>query len=397
MDMKIKKNKPVWLQLLDIKKKSPLLFQICFIYLMIELIVFVAPVFVPATTYISYYLTDKAKGKTQSFFNNKNSLIPDDVTGWKNNPEFTRGNWIIDRHGSRNIHDFTTNKSDKKRVLFLGSSMINGGSRIKNSETISAYIEDGDIEALNFATMMYSIDQVLLDYQSRLYKYEPDIIVVGIDLEPTAGLKNHYIPFRFPLEENMPYIKSRFTLKSGTLELVKASPDKLLAELGSNSTLLDFLAENDSFYFKFKFYCHMGFLPISDKIRKICLKAVSLSRYFYNDYDGTHLLETIMNELVTQAKQNGSEVVFLMNTDRTVLKRGGIHKFLPDLYEKNLIRIASQGFNVIDLRKILRANENKGRLFAADQSHYSAISNKIIAEAIKPVIKSKIRMKSVKE
>jgi len=34
--------------------------------------------------------------------------------------------------------------------------MVNGDTHVKNNETISAYVEDEDVDALNFGTMMYS-------------------------------------------------------------------------------------------------------------------------------------------------------------------------------------------------------------------------------------------------
>ena len=276
--------------------------------------------------------------------------------------------------------------------------MINGGSRIKNSETISAGLEDEKIETLNFATMMYSMDQVYLDYTNRLYKYDPDVIIVGIDVEPGAGLKNHYIPFRFPEEENMPYLKPRFELKGDGIELINVSPEDMLAAINGNPELIHFLSENDGFYYRFEMDCRMGVLPLSGMFKYLSLKSIRFKRYFIEDTSGNLILIRIMDQLIKEADKNGADVIFLMNTDQTIFEGSGVHKYLNDIYGNQLALLKSKGFQVVDIREIFRKSGKPGRkLFAKDRSHYSVLGNKFIAEALRPIVYNQINSKKIAE
>ncbi len=386
--MDIHTEEPVRSPLMHMKERAPLLYRIFVFYFAAEfLTIFIIPFILPETTYLSLYLSNKAKEKTRLFFKNENSLIPDELAGWKNRPGMSRKNWVIDQHGSRATHDFSFQKQKPVRVMFLGSSMINGGTRITNKETISAYLEDAQIETLNFGTMMYSLDQVLLTYQDRLHRFNPDIIVVGIDIEPIAGLKNHYIPFRMPAEENVPYIKPRFELHSEKLNLIRVSAQRMLENIPENEALISFLSENDAFYYKFSSFCHMGMLPGSSGVRYIYLKTHRLLRYFKSDPQGELLLKAIVKQIRLEAKKHGASALFLMNTDETTLLQSGIHGYLKDLYEHELSLLKSSGARLIDVRAIFRESRmGSSALFDPDHSHYSAKGNKVIAEALKKEI-----------
>ena len=375
-------------QILNMNKNAPLLYNIVLTYLLLEFtVVVVFPFIVPETTYLSFYLSDKAQEKTRSFFENKNSLIPDEITGWVNRPGIKKKTWVIDNHGSRSTHDISFKKKKPLRVMFLGSSMINGGTNISNFQTISAYLEDKEIEAINFGTMMYSLDQVLLGLKSRYKKYESDYLIVGIDIEPKAGLKNHYIPFRYPEEENVPYIKPRFELTHDGLRLIETSPKELLSHVPYNNELIEFLSENDGYYFKFRSYKRFGLLPASSGFRYIYLKLMRLEKYLIDDPDSDSLLIALVNEINKEASQNGMKTVFLLNTDRTTLIRSGYHKYLKDLYAYNLKMLEDEGIQVVDVRQIFRDSKiRSSKLFAADESHYSADGNKLIAESLKKII-----------
>jgi len=383
--MENKKERPIWKHLFKLKKSAPVLYKFLFIYIIAEIFVIcILPFILDKTIYLSFYLSSQAKEKTHLFFKNQNSMIPDEVVGWKNRPMTTKKSWIIDENGSRATHKFSFDKQKSIRVMFLGSSMINGGTRISNHETISAYLEDDMIETINFGTMMYSLDQVLLSYRTNLYKYNEDILVVGIDIEANEGLINHYIPFRFPQEENVPYIKPRFEICSGNLRLIEVSPKKMLENIPNNNFLIKFLSENDSFYYKFDTFCYFGMLPVSGSIRNGSLKLIRLEKYFVDNSSGDALLLAIINEIKFEAEKNGSRVIFLMNTDKTIILRSGIYRFLKDLYNHQFEMLLEKGLNVIDIRSVfLHSHVNYEILFDADQSHYSASGNKIIADKLK--------------
>lgn len=381
-------SEPVWRQIIHLRRNAPLIYKMLTFYCVAELIsIFVLPIIIPKTTYLSLYLSNKAKEQTRLFFKNQNSLIPDDISGWKNRPGMRKKNWVIDQNGSRSTHDFSFQKQKPVRVMFLGSSMINGGTRITNHETISAYLEDEKVETLNFGTMMYSLDQVLLSYRHLLSRFNPDIIVVGIDIEPIAGLKNHYIPLQYPEEENVPYIKPRFELNSGKLNLINVPIRKMLENIPENEALIDFLSANDAFFYKFSTFCHMGMLPISGGLRHVYLKLCRFNRYFENEQQGDLLLETLVKEIQLEAEKRSARALFLMNTDETTLLQSGIYRYLKDMYGHELKMLRSKGVKVIDVREAFRDSRISSEvLFDADRSHYSAKGNKIIAEVLKTEI-----------
>ena len=140
-------------------------------------------VFVSACVWLTVLLLPWRPWSTREFLDGDHLLLPDDVVGWSNRPDVAEGNWQIDSLGSRSSHPATALPGKAVRVLFLGSSMINGGTRVTNRETVAAFTEDADIEALNFGTMMYSLDQVLLSYTEKLEYLGADVIVVGLDAE----------------------------------------------------------------------------------------------------------------------------------------------------------------------------------------------------------------------
>jgi hypothetical protein len=381
-----------WRGFVHIRQGAPIIFGIVCFYCMAEIIaVLILPLILPKTFYLSLYLSSQAKEKTRMFLKNQNSLIPDTAAGWKNHPNFIRNNWIIDRHGSRATHEFTFQKQKSVRVMFLGSSMMNGGTSITNQETISAYLEDEKIEALNFGTMMYSLDQVVLAYQDQLYQFNADVIVVGIDIDPIEGLKNHYIPLRYPQEENVPYLKPRFYIDQDKLRLVNVSASRLLENVPKSNDLIEFLSKNDAFYYEFSTFCHMGMLPLSASIRHLYLKLRHFNRYFESDPQDEMLLKAVVREIELEAMSHHSKVIFLMNTDETTFLKSGIHKYLKDLYGQELNSLRSKGANIIDVRAVLRDSRiESDDLFAADHSHYSAMANQIIAEALKKEIHKEV-------
>jgi hypothetical protein len=376
---------------MDIGADAPIMVRTLLILLLFEVVVvLVAPLMIPNARYLSWYLSDRAKEATQQFLQGEGILIPDEDTGWKNRPDVSKGNWIIDSNGSRSTHTFTNQRTKPIRALFLGSSMINGGTDISNDESLSAYSEDEKIEALNFGTMMYAFDQVLLAYRSELHNYDADVLVIGLDADPTAGLMNHYLPFRFRKEANMPFVKPRFVLDSGLLKEVKISPEVMLRDVPDSPALIDFLADNDSFYFNFESYRHMGFLPLSAGIRTLWIRAEKFLDYFRSDSEGQLILNALMEEMVREAGKHNTEVVFVMLPDHQIFTGGGLYRFAPDNYERRCEQLRSSGFDVIDARRILRESAKPAsELFYVDQVHFTAAANRLIGQSLRPIIRAK--------
>jgi hypothetical protein len=377
-------------------KNAPLLLRILLIWLILEVAgCLVVPSFIPRSWYLSWYLGKKGREETHRFLKGEAYLIPDEWCGWKNKPNANRENWIIDEHGARSTHLFTTQPAKSTRVVFLGSSMINGGMHISNNETISAFLETDDIEALNFGTMMYSVDQCLQAYRHRLHRYNARVVFVGLDGVPTAPLKNLYLPFRMQKEENMPYLKPRFELDGGSLRFINTPVEALLSRVPNSPVLLQFLSGHDSFYPQFETYCRFNLMPLSAMTRFTYYKLINLLNYFRHDLEGDQLLVAVMNEMVREAEKHGAQGIFLTLPTRRTCTRPGIYRFLPDVYQYYVNKLKNQGFNVVDIREIFyKCGQPFNQLFTADEVHYTPLANRIIAKALCPIITNISNIKS---
>ncbi len=237
---------------------------VLFLFLAEVLVAVVAPALLSDRLYLRAYLGRDARESTIQIAGDLGSYLTwNPVTGWRNRPNSSRKKWQVDEHGARATHAFGQHKEGRRRILFLGDSMTNGGTAVTRDETISAYVEDADTEALNFGTMLFGLDQMLLDYEDRLGAFEADVVVVGLSENAMAGLANRYIPFRRRSETNMPYFKPRFAIESGRLRLIPVPPRDAYERLLTRADLLPELRETDDFYGEFAAFKRCGWLPLS--------------------------------------------------------------------------------------------------------------------------------------
>jgi len=326
---------------------------------------------------------------THKFLDGKAVLVPDKIAGWRTKPGVAIRNWITDTQGSRFAHQQLGLAKKPLRIMMLGSSMVNGGTAVRNDQTISAYLEDDQVEVLNFGTMMYSIDQCLLRYRAELYKYGARELIVGIESGPTDGLKNLYVPFRMRDEANMPFLKPRFELSGGSLKLVPVDPELQLAGVPRSRELLEFLAKHDDFYPHFSNYCRTGFSPLAACYKFLAYKASNLSSYFMPEKGRNDLLLALMAEMVKEGRKHGAEVIFVALPVQTDLAERGVHRFLPDAYARTLRIIQSRDFVVVDGRRaLLSSNQPASQLLSEDGIHYKPTANKVIADALRTIVKT---------
>ncbi len=375
----------IYNRLTSLRHRVPLLFWSLCVLLLFEFGgILVLPLFVSRTQYLSWYLGSQSIDATRRFLYGDAYLVPDKFAGWRNRPNVAIGNWIIDAYGARSTHLILGVSAQSSRIMVLGSSMINGGTNIKNDETISAYLEDADEEVLNFGTMMYSVDQCLRAYQHDLHKYGAKVVLVGLDTLSAEGLRNHYIPFRMRDEKNMPYIKPRYELANGGLRLIPVEPEVQLAHVPKSTELLDFLKQNDQFYHNFSDYCRMDFSPLAASSNFLCNKLVNLYRRFLPDKERGDLLLTVMKEMESVAREHGAQVIFIMLPQQKDFVHRGIRRFLPDVYSRSFNIIESRGFDVIDGRQaLLNSGEPLDQLFQVDGIHYKPLANRLVAQAIR--------------
>ena len=374
-----------------VRRKAPLLFRAICIWLALELaIAFIGPLCIPKSQYLSWYLGSKTLMATRKFLVGNAVLVPDKVAGWRNKPNVAIRNWVTDAQGCRFAHQQLGLAKKPMRIMMLGSSMVNGGTGVRNDQTISAYLEDDRVEVLNFGTMMYSMDQCLLRYRAELYKYGARELIVGIESGPTDGLKNLYVPFRMRDEANMPYLKPRFEFSGGSLKLVPVDPELQLTGVPQCRELLEFLGKHDDFYPHFSDYCRTGFSPLAASCQFLTYKALSLSGYFLPEKGRNDLLLALMDQMVKEARKHGAGVVFVMLPVQADLDRRGVHRFLPDVYARTLRTIRARNFVVVDGRRaLLSSNEPASQLLSEDGIHYRPAANEVIADALRTIVKTR--------
>jgi len=380
---------PVWRQLLRLRCTAPAVFWTVIVLLSAEfLVVFVAPLIVPEYIYLSLYLNEEARQSTKRFLDGRDIfLLRDEVVGWRNRPNTSRGNWQIDAHGGRHTHPITKEPGRQRRVLFLGSSLINGGVEISNDETISACLEDSLTESLNFGTMMYSLDQSYLAYTHRLHEYNAKVIVIGLSGNAYGRLSNQYIPFRTKSEVYMPYVKPRFIIRSDTLELVPIPAKRIHRELFDNSNFLEYLKHTDEYYAEFAAYQRFVFLPLSSTVWYRYKRFRNMLRLVRGNEDELPLLKSLMNRMVAATRDNDASIIFLFLPDRTTTRPTGWRALLPDHYGKLIARLQTAGFPILDAREVFRhSGLPVSDLYYIDDRHFSATGNRLIAAALRKAI-----------
>ena len=383
------KDRPVCLQLLRLRSLSPLVFYTVLFLLLGHLVAAVVmPLFVPDEIYLYLYLGKDARESTKKFIDGKHPfLVYDDILGWRNRSNVKHDKWNTDEHGARTTHRLSASSSGKRVVMFLGNSLMNGGTNVSNEETIPAYIEDASTESVNFATMLYALDQVYLNYKERLGGYKADVVVVGLPGESTAGLLNQYIPFRVRFENKMPFFKPRFEMHSGELSIVSVPSLKTYERLFNNPDVLKTLVKTDAYYSEFSRYKRFGLMPGSSGIYSMFERIRYHARWIRGDAEGMPLLRKLINQIVLEARERNAAIIFVALPDLRTVAPGAWQVYLPDIYEKRVNDLKGEGYDLLDVRPVLRQSGiPPEKLFQADGVHYSSAGNRIIAAALKNII-----------
>ena len=350
--------------------------------------IFVGPSVIPGKYYLKLYLDDRAEKNTQEFLTQTGRyFVRDDLLGWSNMPNFSQNNWRTDQYGSRATHDLAVEPSRPNRILFLGSSLINGSVYVTNDETISAYIEDSLIEAVNFGTMRYSIDQSYLAWRDRLADWDPNVIVVGICESDCAGIVNRYLPFRHHQDYNMPFLKPRFVLDGDSLKLLPVPEASQHRAMFTEGALLDNFSRTDEYYDRFVAFERFGITPLAYGFYKLYNKAAKIWEMRNPTSGHEKLLSAIMRKFVNEAGAHGATVVFLALPSFENTAPPGWHKYFPDRYRVMVDRLRSEGFMVLDIRETLQHSGLPARkLYESDLYHYSAKGNRLIADATRQAV-----------
>lgn len=188
--------------------------------------------------------------QTDQFLSGKLHIEPDEIRGWRNRPAAIKGNIQFDKYGSRSHHGIDPQSPKKMRIVFVGDSRMLGGDGITNEQTINAFIENSGIEALNFSSPDYSLDQSFLTMQAVQESFQPDVYVIGIGSQPGRLLRCLFLPF-FDISI-LPRMKPRFVDHNPRLELLVPPYRRLLQHFPENPDLIPYLKKKDGLFYRFQ-------------------------------------------------------------------------------------------------------------------------------------------------
>ncbi len=376
----------------ELPSKAPVLCATVTLWLLAELFaVIVLPQVLPLHQYLQWYLSETAEHNFVEFTENSASFLEYDAqVGWRNRPGASFGSWSVASDGSRPASTSTTDNispDPKADVVFLGSSLVNGGTHVANNETISSYVQTPELKTRNFGTMLYEVDQSILSFKTQHNSLAPAVVVLGLSADPGAGLSNRYLPFRYPAEENMPYFKPRYIREGGSLTLL--SPPDLAQQhtLLQNDSLLRALQDSDSFYSRFSGFQFFGQLPLTNSAYYLLRKLTALQEKTNPDFPNQALLLELVSEFSDFLKQRNTALLLLLIPSQEDVQPSRFRKLFPDQYQEVLDVLRENKFAVLDAREALRrSNKPVTELYHPDGNHFTAGGNQVVASALRPKI-----------
>ena len=357
--------------------------------------VFVLPRLVPGQWYFERYQSDaRAALAVRSFFSADHCLLPDPQVGWLNRPGFfTSKTCGTDGHGSRSQQPFgVTREAGKARVMFLGSSMVNGGAYVNGTETISAYAATSTVETLNFGTMLYRIDQSYIAYKVHLAKFDPDIVIVGVDEYADSPVSNVWIPLVSRTEVNLPFVKPRFRLIDGEIVAELAPLDLLRMSAKDPLPLLSYVAQHDDLYFVFDDAKRFGLTPIAHTLNYVYRTTQRMNLRWVDGPPsrGEQLTLSILEHFRDELHKQRKKLILLLLPRSDAI---GNKPWKSDYRSHQRMRelLAARGLFYVDAVDALRKLPVTAG-FGTDGIHYSPKGNRAIAEQLAPFLSSQPEM-----
>ena len=377
---------PSWADLKKILSQlAPVLYGVAAIALVDLSASLLTSLILPDSWFLERFLGEKAKSTSHEFLAGRALVIPDKSSGWKNRPNASMHRWRTDSRGSRSSPASMSTPTSSIRAVFLGSSLINGGTHLENSETISAYFETPQAPALNFGTMLFSLDQSYLTYRDHLEQLDAEIVIVGIE-SPDGSLMNTYVPLLRVDQANMPFLKPRFVRRGSSLDLI-SPPLELLKGIPQNTDVLQFARQTDAYFGSYLSFKRYGLFPVSASVATGISKIRAFSTSFrLNDKDW-ELQKEIMHLFADLSAKRGAGIVFLKFSDKRASFAPWARKFIGNSEQAHDSRLRESGLPVLFARDALRELP-ADQVYAPDGIHTTALANQRIAAAINQHIQS---------
>jgi hypothetical protein len=323
-------------------------------------------------------------------------LVPDSTLGWSPNPNYGQE----DKLYKYNIDGIRVNeisktflKKDVLRIAIFGDSYIHG-DEVNFEGTIGKYLEDifhknnVIVEVLNFAVSGFGMDQALLRYKEVNNKYNPDIILLGVQFENVKRHVNILRPFYSHITD-IPYSKPRFTMNGGDLKLISnpiqnvTKTVDIIKEFGNWT-----FSKYEGFYNKADYSSQFLYFSNTYQAVSSLISTLNSEFEFYSPKSESYdITKNIFKEFLAHCNQNDqlfipvhlptiNDLQFFQSTffDLAYSQKFIYHELFDEL------KSMTQFVETFDKLKNWSTEDNLDKLFM--KRHYSLIANRIIAEQI---------------
>jgi len=186
----------------------------------------------PWTKVTAIYKTVLAKAQQQPTF-----LISDEILGWTIalNRKSENGLYVSSSEGLRSAVQGVSLKNQSRlcRIAVIGDSYT-FGENVAFEDTWASVLDDHlerRCQILNFGVIGYGIDQMYLRYVKAVRQWQPELVIVAFINDDLRRTMSNYGFLMIP-DGRFPFIKPRFVLKDGELEVINRpliSPEKTFA------------------------------------------------------------------------------------------------------------------------------------------------------------------------
>ncbi|NOX66262.1 MAG: hypothetical protein GXO85_10865, partial [Chlorobi bacterium] len=160
--------------------------------------------------------------------NEQNSrLLFDKELGWVSHSSFVSldSMYIYNKDGIRSASTTDNPKqNDAITIMFFGDSYAHG-DEVNYNGTIEYFLQklfseqNIKVQVLNFAASGYGMDQAFLRWEKVKDKFEPDVVILGIQFENVKRDINIIRPLYSPVTQ-IPFTKPRFIITEDQLALI---------------------------------------------------------------------------------------------------------------------------------------------------------------------------------
>ncbi len=331
---------------------------------------------------------------SRKYFNVR--LLPNSLLGWSPSPIYKSndGLYIYNKDGIR-CDDILTDYSDttKLRIAIFGDSYSHG-DEVKFQNTIGNYLElllsknNIKVEVINFAVSGYGLDQALLRWESIKEKFQPDIVILGVQFENVKRHINLLRPFYYHTTE-IPYSKPRFVISGKKLQFIKNPIIDITktADIIRNFDTWEF-SHFEGFYDKENYETNPFYLSKSLSFVSSSISQVFNEVDFYNSNNESYQITYKIFERFSRSVKNTNSIFIPLHlpvmNDFDFITKNYLDLFYNQkfIYDDLFSTLKLQNVFVEPYEELNKYGRKNGFESLFMKRHYSPIANKLIAGQI---------------